>query len=231
MKKILLSLLLLGALALSVLLIALVRDTSATGLTLINSAISLKANYKVSKDIAYSDAEHQQLDIYQPEVLQAKHPVIVFFYGGAWTWGDKRYFKFVADAFVDKGYVVVIPNYVLYPNGKYPDFVQDGAKAIDWVSRNIGKFNGDANQLNVVGHSAGAYIGAMTSYNDSYMKALGSNTSVIKKFAGIGGPYNFTPKEKIFVDVFGEENVDSMKVEDYVNGNEPPSLLLHSKSL
>lgn len=225
-KKIILLIVLISV---SVFIIAMVRDSAATGLRILNSAVALTSSYNVTKDIAYSDSAHQTLDIYTPENLSKKRPVVVFFYGGGWSWGDKSYFTFIADAFVKMGYVVVIPNYILYPNGKYPDFIDDGAKAVDWVSRHIHDYYGDNTQLNLVGHSAGAYIGAMVSFNDKYLRVLGSNTGIITKFAGVAGPYNFTPTDKEYIDIFRQENFVEMKVENHVSGNEPASLLLHSE--
>jgi len=226
LKKILLIILLISSL---VFIIALVKNGAATGLKILNVAVALRSNYTVTRDIAYASAAHQTLDIYAPKNIDKKLPVIVFYFGGGWSWGDKSYFAFVADSFVEKGYVVVIPNYVLYPEGKYPQFVTDGAKAIAWVNRNIERYEGDIKQLNIVGHSAGAYIGAMVSFNDKYLASQGSNTSIIHKFAGIAGPYNFTPKAQEYIDIFGKENFVDMKIENHVSGNEPPSLLLHSE--
>ncbi|RKP00811.1 hypothetical protein CXG81DRAFT_12773, partial [Caulochytrium protostelioides] len=51
-------------------------------------------------------------------VAAGGRPVIVFVYGGSWSSGDKSLYGLLAMRFVDAGYVVVVPNYALYPHAK-----------------------------------------------------------------------------------------------------------------
>ncbi len=60
-------------------------------------------------------------------------PVIVFFYGGAWRGGNKELYRYVAKALARRGYVAVIPDYRIYPEVCYPEFIEDGALAVRWV--------------------------------------------------------------------------------------------------
>ncbi|MDN2664213.1 alpha/beta hydrolase [Psychromonas sp. 14N.309.X.WAT.B.A12] len=228
MKKLLL---LIALIPIAILIFSFLKDSAATELKILNTAISLSSNLKVQKDIVFDANKDLKLDIYSKKGWKAdtKRPVLVFFYGGGWRWGDKDYFTFVADSFVDKGYLVVIPNYTLYPTAKYPEFVKDGAKAVAWVNQHIAKYGGDTEQLFIAGHSAGAYIAAMVAFNDQYLAAEHQPTSIIKAVAGIAGPYNFTPKEQQYIDIFGEENFNDMRIENHLNGNEPPALLIHSE--
>ena len=225
------SLIIIVLISLAFLIYVFIKNSAATGLRILNTGVSLSSTMKVQKDIVFDTNKNLTLDIYTHADWQAdtKRPVLIFFYGGGWSWGDKAYFKFVADSFVDKGYVVVIPNYTLYPAAKYPEFVKDGAKAVAWVHQNIAKSGGNINNLFVTGHSAGAYIAAMVAFNDQYLAAENQPTSIIKAMAGIAGPYNFTPKKQEYIDVFGEENFTDMKILNHVNGNEPPALLIHSE--
>ncbi|WP_413693877.1 alpha/beta hydrolase [Psychromonas sp. KJ10-2] len=228
MKKLLL---LIALIPVAILIFSFIKDSAATELKILNTAVSLSSNLKTEKDVVFDQSHDLKLDIYSNKDWKAdtKRPVLVFFYGGGWSWGDKDYFTFVADSFVDKGYVVVIPNYRLYPKVKYPAFIKDGAKAVAWVNQHINKFGGDAEQLFITGHSAGAYIAAMLAFNDQYLAAEDQPTSIIKAVAGIAGPYNFTPKEQQYIDIFGEENFNDMRIENHLIGNEPPALLIHSE--
>jgi acetyl esterase/lipase len=61
------------------------------------------------------------------------------------------------------------------------------------------------------------------------LNAIGSSPDIIRAFAGVSGPYNFTPRAQTFIDIFGEENFEEMKVMNHVSGNEPPMLLLHAE--
>jgi acetyl esterase/lipase len=56
-------------------------------------------------------------------------------YGDGWDSGSKSQYFFAANAFVERGYTVFVPDYVKYPDGKCPSFVEDGAKAFEWNER------------------------------------------------------------------------------------------------
>nr|WP_297349449.1 alpha/beta hydrolase [uncultured Glaciecola sp.] len=210
-----------------IVIIAWFTDTAAAGLRVLNAGVSLTNSYNITRDIPYGSESWQKLDIYRAQDADENTPVIVFFFGGGWSWGDKKYFEFVADSFVRKGYTVAIPNYVLYPKGKFPQFVEDGAKAIVWVKNNIEKYQGSADKVFLVGHSAGAYIAAMAAIDKRYLHQAGEDMLFIKGVAGIAGPYNFTPKAQEYVAIFGEENFEIMKVANHMTGGEPPMILLH----
>ncbi len=228
-KRTLLIVAIVAALPLAWLAYNLAKDAGATGLKILNTLVSVNAGYSVERDIAYGDGSHQKLDVYRPKDSAATKPLptIVFFYGGGWTWGKKAYFEFIADAFTRHGYIVVIPDYVLYPQGKYPEFIADSAKATAWTHQNIQSYGGNPNLLVLAGHSAGAYNAVMISTFDDYLKQEQSSTTIIKAVAGVAGPYNFTPKAERYVNIFGEDNFDNMKIKAHVNGNEPNMLLLH----
>lgn len=217
-----------------ILLLPTTSGCSTVGLSALNATAKLESGHDVVRDIEYGDEDWQKLNVHQPKtrfsqnIVEAQKPVIIFFYGGGWTSGDKDQYYFAASAFTDIGYIVVLPNYVLYPEGKFPDFVKDGAKAIAWANSNIASYGGNADQLFVVGHSAGAHIGALLVADKEYLAQEGLDTNVIKAFAGMAGPYNFTPKEKPYTLIFGpEENFTKMKVMNFIDGDEPPMLLLH----
>ena len=68
------------------------------------------------------------------------------------------------------GVAVVAPNYRMYPNAHYPDFLVDSAKAVAWTFENI-KAYGNATEVYVGGSSAGGYISQMLCFDDSWLSA------------------------------------------------------------
>ena len=186
------------------------------------------SDIKIYKDIAYGEEKWQKLDIYVPQKEKTeKLPVVVFFYGGRWTDGSKDMYAFVGKAFSDRGYIVVIADYSKYPKVRFPAFVTDGAKAVSWTYDNIADYNGDPENLFVSGHSSGAHIGALVTVDPQYLKAEGKNRHIIKAFAGLAGPYDFVPDAPDLEDMFGPpENYHKMRVTTFVDGKEPPMLLL-----
>ena len=203
-------------------------DIRVLGMTVLNTALKISQPIDVDSDIAFGNEPWQKLDVYPAQHSQALAPVIVFIHGGAWYWGNKDLHYFAADAFVRRGYVVVVPDYTKYPEGRFPAFIEDGAQTLAWVKSNIARFGGDPNRLFLSGHSAGAHTGALLSTDARYLAKVGMTPRNIRGFAGIAGPYNFTPKWQQYIDTFGEANFETMKASTHVNGDEPPMLLIHS---
>lgn len=107
-------------------------------------------SYELVKDIPYLDGPRRRLDVYRPRAL-SNVPVIVFFYGGSWQTGAKESYHFLASTFAARGYVIIVPDYRVYPEIKFPAFLQDGAEAVRWVYANAAKYGGDSKQLYVMG--------------------------------------------------------------------------------
>ena len=138
---------------------------------------------EVRRNIAYGEEPEQLLDVYMAERADK---MLVFFHGGGLESGTKEE---NADAFhvlAQKGVKVVSVEYRMYPRAGYPDFIEDGARAVGWVSRNaiakasnhaIAKASRIAKEqglpLYVGGSSAGAYIAMMLAFDPSYLKPYG----------------------------------------------------------
>ncbi len=181
-------------------------------------------------DRAYGPDPAQKLDIYVPSnARETPLDVIVFFYGGRWTYGAKEDYRFVGMTFAEKSFLVVIPDYRKYPQVRFPEFVEDAAKALNWVHEHIAESHGNPARIHVMGHSAGAHIGALLAADPHYLADQGNDRSlVIHDFAGLAGPYAFTPDEPDLEEMFGPpENYPNMQVTTFIDGTQPPMLLLH----
>ena len=80
-----------------------------------------------------------RLDVYAPKGA-GPFPTLVFLYGGGWTDGDRSIYHFLGDAFASRGFVTIIPDYRLYPEVRFPGFVEDCAKAVAWAHGNAGRW-------------------------------------------------------------------------------------------
>lgn len=141
-----------------------------------------------TQTIRYGNNQRQVLDLYLSRKSQKWPDVtIVFWHGGSWQGGDKKTYRFLGRTFSRIGYNVVIPNYRLYPEVKFPAFVEDGAMAIKWVATQFPK-----SKIVLMGHSAGAHIAAMLTFENKYLKQVGVDSNRIGGIIGISGPYNFT---------------------------------------
>jgi pimeloyl-ACP methyl ester carboxylesterase len=142
---------------------------------------------KTELDVAYGTKPKQKLDIYWPTGKKKHNTTIIFYHGGSWRSGSKSTYKFVGKRLARMGYTAVLANYRLYPEVVYPDFVKDSLKAIKWSSENL-----LPTKIILMGHSAGAFNGAVLSIDKQYRNKLRKFS--VKGFIGIGGPYNFKPR-------------------------------------
>ncbi len=176
-----------------------------------------------ANDVMFDKAHALALDVYAPKSHADALPVIVFIHGGRWQSGDKGDYAFAGAALARQGFVVVIPDYRKYPDVKFPAFVDDAARAVEWAHENIAPYGGDPARLFVAGHSSGAHVGALLAADERYVPR-----GIIKGFAGLAGPYAFTPDEPDLQDMFGPpQNYPAMQVTRFIDGREPPMLLLY----
>jgi len=117
---------------------------------------------QVFRDEKYGDEERQRIDVFSPNGAGALKPVLIFVHGGGYTGGDKRvskdspFYDNVALWAANNGLVGVNMTYRLAPGYKWPSAMQDVAAAVAWARANAGRFGGSANQIILLGHSAGA---------------------------------------------------------------------------
>ena len=171
---------------------ALLSGCSAAGAL---NALVPSDTYRRRDGIAYGSDPRQQLDVYQPLAgtpAAATPPLVVFFYGGNWKSGERGDYRFIGEALASQGAVVVIPDYRLYPQVRYPDFLLDSAAAVRWGFEHARELGADPSNVVVMGHSAGAYNAAMLALDPRW---LGPLRERLAGFIGIAGPYDFLPIE------------------------------------
>lgn len=170
-------------------------------LNLIDKTMSPDAPVEqIAEGVNFGTAPRQQLDIWAPARLgkdkargEAKLPVVIFFYGGAWAKGSRQEYGFAGRAFAANGFIAVIPDYRLVPGVVFPTFVQDSALAVKWVRDNIAGYGGDPDRITLSGHSAGAYNAAILALDAHYLRDIGVDSRVVRAAALFAGPYDFYP--------------------------------------
>jgi acetyl esterase/lipase len=199
----------------------------------LNTFVS-ESNVVIKRDIRYGAHQRQQLDVVQKKstaVSPTKRPVIVFFYGGAWESGDKANYFFMAEALASRGYVVVVPDYRLYPEVVFPAFMDDAALAVKWTLESVSQYGGDANNIFVMGHSAGAQIAALLAYDNTYLSRLGLSKNLFKGMVSLAGPMDFLPlTEPTLFKIFPENVRAASQPINFITGSESPSLLMHGEA-
>jgi len=181
--------------------------------------------------ITFDPSTGLKLDVYRP-VASIDAPVVVFFHGGSWTSGKRQWYRFVGTALASRGIVAVIPDYRKYPQVKMDGFMTDAARAVAWVRAHAGEFGGDASHLFIMGHSSGGHIAGLLATDGRWLQAQGMTPRELAGFIGMAGVYDFVPiapEEKDMLGMFGRAPTEQHRAQpiDFVDGDEPPMLLLH----
>lgn len=179
-------------------------------------------------DLSYGELERQSLDLYLP-VGAPPYPTVIFVHGGYWDSGDKEEYVFLADALTAEGYAVVIPSYRLVPEVTFPAYVEDIAQAVDWVLEYAELLELDAAQVSLMGHSAGAHIAALVTFDGRYLAAYGREACELAGFIGLAGPYDFLPlapdDARARAALGPPEGYFQTQPINFVSGDAPPTLL------
>ncbi len=193
------------------------------------NALAPRNGITVTGDVAYADGPRHALDIYAPRQSDGPAPVVVFFYGGNWDSGSKAMYRFVGAALAARGVLTVIPDYRLYPQVRFPAFMDDAAAAVAWTRANVVKFGGDPHRLFFMGHSAGGQIATLLALDPSYLRSVDlSPQRDVCGVIGLAGPYDFLPlHDDELKDIFGPkyDRPRSQPI-NYVSAEAPPMLLL-----
>ncbi len=197
---------------------------------------------KEYKDIVYKKLKTRNLylDIYLPE--DKNPPLIMWIHGGGWkelnrTWN-------LAMPLLNKGYAVAAVDYRYCDEGKFPTQLFDLKDALLYLRNNADKYGYDAGKIAAAGDSAGAHLATMlgvSSGNRNWETAEGDYS--LQAVIDMCAPTNL---QKTFVDNQEEQNkpVDELlgakatsktglslaaaaSPQTYINGNEPPFLILH----
>lgn len=195
------------------------------------NAITPSNTYNRAADVAYGADPRQKLDVYVPLNSETPAPVVVFFYGGNWNSGKRKEYQFIGEALASRGIVAVVADYRLYPQVRYPRFIEDSAHAVAWTINEVRHYGGDPKRVFVMGHSAGAYNAAMVALDPRWLAACKLTPASLRGWIGLAGPYDFLPIEnKDTRPVFFYPNtpIGSQPI-NHVRAGAPPALLIASK--
>jgi len=192
------------------------------------NGVTPNSGYTLTDDVPFGSGSRQTMDIYQPEAASEESQVIVFVYGGAWREGIKEDYAFVANSFAKQGHWVVIPDYRLFPEARFPEFVDDVAASITALPQELKKITGESyNPLNIVlmGHSSGAHTAALIAADSAWLE--GSSVQVDKLIA-MSGPYDLPLDNPEVRPVFAKalDTDDALPIKK-VGEQHPSTLLIH----
>ena len=189
---------------------------------LLNTTVSRKG-FALEADIPYGPNPRQKLDFYRPETPRPDGKAVIFFYGGSWDSGAKSDYLFVAQALAARGITVLVADYRLYPEVRFPAFIEDGALAVRWAADKVG-----TDKLFLMGHSAGAEIALMLAVNTPYLAAAGVDRMKLRGVIGLSGPYDILPlTSRKLQDIFGGPSRPETQPITFAKAPLPPALFVH----
>jgi acetyl esterase/lipase len=183
----------------------------------------------VVRDIPYaSGGIRHSLDVYVQRTPSAPRPVVVFIYGGTWISGSKSEFAWVGAALARLGYVAIVPDYRIFPDGVWPRFLEDNAAALRWAQDHAQRFGGSPANLFLIGHSAGAFNVVSLATDHRWLSAKGMDPQRdLRGVIGLAGPYEMVPDTDQLRTVLGPPSQwAEIHPITHVNGRSPPLLLI-----
>lgn len=100
-----------------------------------------------------------RLDLYVPTGVE-KPPLIVWFHGGGWRYGDKRIRFFLRDL-TSQGFAVATVQYRLTWSAHWPAQREDCLAAVRWLRSNAVRYGYRQDGMGLGGDSAGGHLAAL----------------------------------------------------------------------
>lgn len=159
----------------------------------------LEAKPRFVRNITYATAGNRPLmmDAYIPPVSVQPRPMVVFIHGGGWRAGDKGSGKAYLDVLAKAGFVAFSIDYRLTPEASFPAQIFDCKAAVRYVRKHAKEFGGNADEIGVVGMSAGAHLAALLGTSGGVPRLEGDEgetgvSSSVQAVSDWFGPSDFT---------------------------------------
>jgi acetyl esterase/lipase len=122
------------------------------------------APYAVStKTVTYASpgGKDLELDLYLPQRLKGRAPVIVFLHGGGWSGGTTTTGPDFKRFFAQDGFAMASIEYGLTPSITFPSNAEDVKTAIRWLRANADSYGLNPHKFGLWGTSAGGHLAAV----------------------------------------------------------------------
>jgi hypothetical protein len=111
----------------------------------------------------------------------------VHLHGGGLEKGSRKGFKHIAEQLCERGIASVSVEYRMFPDAKYPDFIEDAAAVVNWAFQHIGEY-GQCRGVYVGGSSAGGYLSMMLCFDSHYLAKYGLENKISGYIHDAGQP-------------------------------------------
>lgn len=188
--------------------------------------------YNTIKDIHYYPANFYSGNSYEDSmcVLNIYYPTnkknfatVVWFHGGGITGGHRD----MPEQLKNNGFAVIDVEYRLSPRVKAPVYIEDAAAAIAWTFKNIENYGGNHRLIFLTGHSAGAYLSTMVTFDKSYLNKYNIDANSIATLIPFSGQAisHFTVRQESGIGAL-EPRIDSLAPLYFVRRDIPPTTII-----
>lgn len=155
------------------------------------------------RDDAEADPVKHKLDFFRPE--GTGWPTLVFVHGGSWTSGDKGMkvgdfgvYANIGRFYAARGIGVAVINYRLQPLPRakrklrkpylgWREQIDDVARAIAFVQKNVAGWGGDPDRFFLMGHSAGGQLVSYVGLVDGPLRLAGGRPEAVCGIIPVSG--------------------------------------------
>lgn len=120
------------------------------------------------RNIRYGEASAQLLDLHVPVNARATY---IFIHGGGLEAGDKADNIRLFEHLGARGIATASLNYRMLPDARFPDFIEDCARAAAFVLKQLLTEYGLGGRVVLGGSSAGAFISMLLAFDRHYLAA------------------------------------------------------------
>lgn len=182
--------------------------------------------------LAYGDHPRRKLDLTLPETVAPTTPLVLFLHGGSWRQGSRTDYPFLARVLAARGIAVAVADYRLWPEARWPDFIEDGAAAAAWLRSEAGVAEGaPRGPFYIMGHSAGAFIAAALALDPRWLDAtrLPGGRGALAGGVLLAPPISWQPRRGSLVEIFAPAPGGRIEAvpDPATLAGAPPMLLLH----
>lgn len=155
--------------------------------------------------VEYNDAPRQlKADIFYPKKANKKLPGVILVHGGGWRSGDKSMNTPLAQQLAATGFVAMSVEYQLSLEAKYPAAVYNLKAAVRWLRSKGNEFNLDANNIAIIGGSAGGQLATLIGATNGNEEFEGNHgypefSSDIQAVVDLDGLLDFMDPENLAV--------------------------------